>query len=66
MYYTPPTTDFGRAVMNGHLHRMNASGVAEPINGRDGPGGGMRRLVGRGLIALGTRLAAGARATVPN
>ncbi len=66
MYYTPPTTDFGRAVINGHLHGTSAPGATEPANGRDGPGGGMRRLVGRGLIALGTRLAAGAGATVPN
>jgi len=66
MYYTPPTTDFGRAVMHDRLDRTTVNGPAEPANGRDGPGGGVRRVLGHGLIALGTRLAAGSRATVPN
>jgi len=66
MYYTPPTTDFGRAVMHDRMHTTTTTGTAEPANGRDGPGGGLRRVLGQGLISLGTRLAAGSQATVPN
>jgi hypothetical protein len=66
MYYTPPTTDFGRAVMNERMHAATITGSAEPANGRDGPGGAIRRVLGHGLITLGTRIAAGSQAAVPN
>lgn len=66
MYYTPPTTDYGRAMMQGHMNNTSVQTGTEPINDRDGPGGGVRRLLGRGLITLGTRLVYGTRTTVPS